>query len=227
MALSAIIRTGYEILVMKRIETLIEGYKHFHRKYFVEDKDLYERLLREGQSPIAAIIACSDSRVDPSIITAAQPGELFVIRNVANLVPPYQPGTSYHGTSSALEFAIHTLKIPHVIVFGHSQCAGIRALMEDAHEGGGSQSFIKSWMKIAQGVKEEVQRHHARDSIEWQAHLCERKAIEQSLNNLLSFPWIKEKVEAKTLHLHGWHFDLKEGALWEFAQTQREWRKLA
>lgn len=208
---------------MQEIKKLIKGYKRFFHTYFTEGDKAYQKLAREGQNARVAMIACSDSRVDPSIITDSNLGELFVIRNVANLVPPYQPDdSSYHGTSAALEFAVGTLGVSHVVVLGHSKCAGIRSLVEEMPNTGGY-SFIRSWMQIASGVRKQVMEHYPDSSIDEKAHLCERKAVEQSLQNLQTFPWIKSGVKAKTLHLHGWHFDLEAGSLHRFNPTNKKW----
>lgn len=197
------------------IDQLVAGYRRFHQKYFVEGGETY-RKLSIGQTPRVAIIACSDSRVDPSILMNAEPGELFVIRNVANLVPPHQPDAgSYHGTSAALEFAVAALGVEHIIVFGHSKCAGIRALMEQT-DGTSEYSFLHSWMDIAADVKKEILRHHAHLDMELKAHLCEKKAIERSLANLSTFPWISGRQVKNTLKLHGWYFDLDQGTILEY-----------
>ncbi len=206
---------------MNEIDRLVAGYKRFHQKYFVEDGDVY-RKLADGQSPSVAMIACSDSRVDPSILTGAEPGELFVVRNVANLVPPYQPDfNTYHGTSAALEFAVTGLGVSHIIVLGHSKCGGIRALMEQP-EIPETQSFVQSWMGIAADVKKDILHHHAHLEMDVKAHLCERKGIERSLANLSTFPWISERQAKNTLKLHGWHFDLDQGLISEY-QTGGNW----
>jgi len=211
---------------MDGIDKLVDGYKNFYQRYFVDNDEVYKKLARYGQSPLAAVIACSDSRADPSIITGAEPGEMFVIRNVANLVPPYQPdGETYHGTSAALEFATNILQIKNVIVFGHSKCAGIRALIENGythHE----KSFVDSWMNIAVDVKREIIHHHPHLDKEGQAHICEKKAIEKSLQNLLTFPWIAEKIAKGELTLHGWHFDIEHGQLFRFDKKMDIWVEL-
>lgn len=213
---------------MHEIEKLIEGYKQFFHRYFVEGDETYQRLAREGQSPRIAMIACSDSRVDPSIITDAGLGELFVIRNVANLIPPYQPDdSSYHGTSAALEFAVNTLEVRHVVVFGHSKCAGIRALIEDKYPEKGGQSFIRSWMQIASKVREDVVCNHGHLPFDQQSRLCERKAVEQSLKNLATFPWISDKLLVGKLYLHGWHLDLDEGKLYCYSHKEHVWNPIS
>jgi carbonic anhydrase len=197
------------------IQRLIEGYREFFQEYFTGKNDTYKDLAERGQFPKALIIACSDSRADPSIITRAAPGEIFVVRNVANLIPPYQLDSKYHGTSSALEFGVRNLSVEHIIVLGHSRCAGIGALLK-ADDGEDNDSFIKPWVKIANKARKKVLSQGGNLSPEEQAHLCEEEAIKISLQNLLTFPWIKEAVDNGKLKLHGWRFDVATGLLYAY-----------
>lgn len=198
------------------IERFLQGYQQFRSTYFSDDKKhvLYEKLVKEGQSPKTMVIACSDSRVDPSIILGSQPGELFVVRNVANLVPPYDNDPKHHGTSAALEFAVQTLSVQHIIVLGHSHCGGIRALLATPmHTHAQSNSFIDSWMNIANVAKAKVIADYRDAPIEQQEKTCEEQSLRISLKNLLTFPWIHEKVSAGMLTLHAWRFDLSSGII--------------
>ena len=188
------------------IQRLIDGFKAFREEYYGNRPDFFRGLVERGQSPDVMVIACSDSRVNPSIIAKAEPGELFVVRNVANLVPPFKPDSSYHGTSAAIEFAVRDLKVHDIIVLGHSHCGGIRRLCEN-YDGPKDRHFVNSWMSIIQvagedGVQGEERLRHV-----------EREAVKISLNNLLTFPWLRDRVEAGDLELHGWLFDLEEGTL--------------
>ena len=194
---------------MKNIEDLIEGFRRFQAAHFGEQRALFERLTREGQSPRIMVIACCDARVDPAIVTDCDPGDLFVVRNVANLVPPCEAGGGYHGTSAALEFAVRILKVEHVIVMGHVRCGGIRALLGDI--GGGE--FISPWMSIAEEARREVQAALPQASAEAQAAACEQAAIRISLRNLMTFPFVRVAVADGRLALHGWYFDLERGEL--------------
>ena len=194
---------------MKNIEDLIEGFRRFQAAHFGEQRALFERLTREGQSPRIMVIACCDARVDPAIVTDCDPGDLFVVRNVANLVPPCEAGGGYHGTSAALEFAVRILKVEHVIVMGHVRCGGIRALLGDI--GGGE--FISPWMSIAEEARREVQAALPQASVEAQAAACEQAAIRISLRNLMTFPFVRVAVADGRLALHGWYFDLERGEL--------------
>lgn len=199
----------------KQINELIAGYHQFREHYFDDAKNhTFERLVKQGQRPKALVIACSDSRVDPSIIMNCEPGDLFVVRNVANLVPPCEDNAGYHGTSAAIEFAIKQLKLRHIIVLGHSLCGGIRALVENVELN--QEGFIHNWMGLAQRAREEAMRHHAHDSLDQQADACCQYAIMHSLENLLTFPWIQERVTQKELFLHGWYFNLADGMISQY-----------
>jgi len=188
------------------INRLIAGFKSFRETYYEAQPEFYRDLVEKGQRPDVMVIACSDSRVNPSIIAKAQPGELFIVRNVANLVPPYEPDGQYHGTSAALEFAVRDLQVKHIIVLGHSHCGGIRSLC-DGHEGGGNREFIDRWVSIVGQARDDTLKGAAR-----YRHV-ERQAVKVSLGNLLTFPWVKRRVEDGSLKLHGWWFDLEAGEL--------------
>jgi carbonic anhydrase len=193
---------------MEEIQKLIAGFQRFRTRYYQRERHLFEPLVREGQAPKIMVIACCDSRVDPAIITDCDPGDLFVVRNVANLVPPYETGGSYHGTSAALEFAVRGLNVSHVIVLGHAQCGGIRALVEGPGGGNGGE-FIAPWMTIAQDAVDKTQGGTREERLRG----AEQAAIGISLANLRTFPWIRERLGAGTLQLHGWYFDINGGEL--------------
>lgn len=209
------------------IEKLLQGYRAFREQYFSGKDLLFSGLVRNGQSPKILVIACSDSRVDPAIITNSQPGDLFVVRNVANLVPPYeQDNSTHHGTSAALEFAIRSLGVRHVIVFGHSQCGGVQALMSDAGNVSDQNSFIGKWMQLAQPARQWVVDHHAAATTEQQVEFCCQQSLIHSLQNLRTFPWIKEKIAESNLFLHAWYFNLAAGEMSAFNEAQQNFLPL-
>ncbi len=190
----------------------MEGYDRFLRGYWDQHKERYATLARDGQSPSSLVIACSDSRVSPEMIFDAAPGDMFVIRNVSNLVPPYAPDTGNHGTSAALEFGVTVLNVARVVVIGHSQCGGIRALVRGPRAEDGD--FLSSWMAIAKTARARVcDSPEAPSDFDALCDLCERESIRVSLGNLLTFPWIKSRVEAGTLKLAGLHFNVQSGAI--------------
>src|SRR5579863_10070232 len=186
---------------------LIEGYRRFRRQQWPERRATFERLAVGGQSPRTMVIACSDSRVDPTMIFSAEPGELFILRNVANLVPPYQPDLAFHATSAALEFAVRVLEVTDLIVMGHAMCGGIGVLLQGAPPGAGD--FLLPWMRIAEPAKRRVL---ARGGADPQTD-CEQESVRLSLENLLTFPWVAERVAAGKLKLTGSVFDIRSGVL--------------
>jgi carbonic anhydrase len=199
----------------KEILRLMIGFRKFRDKYFANEHPLYTRLTSgSGQSPKTLIIGCSDSRVDPAIITSASPGELFIVRNVGNLVPPYESGGRFHGVSSAIEFAVINLKVENVIVLGHRQCGGIRALMTNKDTK--PKGFVEKWVQIAQDAKERVLAAHAGEDEDSLCRHCELESIITSLNNLRTFPFVQEAIESRGLSLMGIYFDLELGQLLEY-----------
>ncbi len=191
------------------MDRLIEGFRRFRQNYWRDNRETFEALAWRGQSPRAMVIACSDSRVDPQIIFQTAPGEIFVVRNVANLVPPYGPDAAYHGTSAAIEFAVRTLKVQHIIVLGHSGCGGVGALLRGDRD---ADDFVTAWMEIAAPARERA-RSAALAAADDTHRLCEHESIKVSLANLMSFPWLRERAESGKLALHGWHFDIEQGDL--------------
>jgi carbonic anhydrase len=171
------------------------------------------------------IIGCSDSRVDPAILTNCAPGDIFTVRNVANLVPPCEHDGTLHGVSAALEFAVCHLGVEHIIVLGHSQCGGINALMtgscDCSHD-----SFISRWMSIATPAREKVLAELPGKDMNLQQRAAEQASILLSLENLHTFPWIDQRVEQGVLSLHGWYFDLGSGDLLEYKSASGTFEKL-
>lgn len=192
---------------------LIEGFHRFREQHFADDDALYRQLVQEGQTPKILVVACCDSRVDPALVLNCAPGDLFVIRNVANLVPPSESRSGgRHGTSAALEYGVNTLGVEHIIVLGHAHCGGIRALVQ----AGGAKnpvSFIDDWMCLVEDARASVERDMPGASLIDRTQACEQRAILGSLANLMTFPWVRERVELGTLTLHGWYFDMDNGRL--------------
>ncbi len=200
---------------MRTKNELIKGYKRFRENYYKDNKELFIKLAEDGQFPKIAIISCCDSRVDPTIILDCQPGDLFVIRNVANLVPPCEDNESYHGTSAALEFAVTGLNVEDIIILGHTQCGGIKALVDGAdllnHE-----TFIAKWMKQLAHVRNNIVEDKELTTQNERYDTCERHAINQSMKNLMSFPWIQTRVNDGKLKIHGWYYDLNDSELFVY-----------
>ena len=190
------------------MQRLIDGYRTFRATTWPERRAIHEELAARGQTPRALVIACSDSRVDPAAIFDAGPGELFVVRNVANLVPPFAPDSANHGTSAALEFAVRGLQVPDIIVMGHAMCGGVHALLNGTPNP--SWHFLGSWIELAADVRTRVLAcTNPRDG----QQMAEYECVKQSLTNLMTFPWIRDAVRAGTLALHGTFFDIRTGVL--------------
>jgi phosphoribosylaminoimidazole-succinocarboxamide synthase len=200
-------------LTQNHIDKLVSGYQRFRRHHFENNHTLFEQLAKQGQSPKTIVVGCCDSRVDPAIVTDCDPGDLFIIRNVANLVPPYETSGNYHGTSAALEFGVCHLEVENIIVLGHTQCGGIQALLDLTKSTTPQEGFISSWMTVASHARNRVLSRMQGKPPEAQARACEQEAILVSLDNLLTFPWILERVANKKLVLHGWYFDMGRGEL--------------
>jgi carbonic anhydrase len=205
---------------MPAIDLLVSGFKVFKARYYEHRPELYENLRTQGQTPEVMVVACSDSRVDPAILLGSEPGELFVIRNVANLIPPYQPDGKLHGTSAALEFGIRDLKVKHLLVLGHSGCGGIQALRRcGAGDPLSEREFIGPWVSLGMRACEIVPSDP-------DGSKTEQAAIEISLENIATFPWVAEGIKAGTLSVHGWWFDLQKGALWGYDAAKKRFEKL-
>jgi len=189
------------------MDDLIEGYRRFRAGTWRAERNRFEELSRLGQHPRALVIACSDSRTDPQMVFNARPGELFVVRNVANLAPPYGPDDEPHGISAAIEFAVRSLKVGAIVVLGHAMCGGINALLNGVPRE--TSDFVGPWVRIA----EPARRRAMRTAPEERQHFCEHEAVRLSLDNLMTFPWIESAVDAGALKLHGCYFDIRSGIL--------------
>jgi carbonic anhydrase len=190
------------------MQTLIAGYRRFRAQQWPDRRKDFEALAQEGQTPQALVVACIDSRVDPAMIFDAAPGELLIVRNVGNLVPPYNPDAAHHGTSAALEFGVQVLNVKNVIVLGHGTCSGVQALLKGAPEQ--AKDFIGLWMSIAEPARRRAMQC---GSEEERQRCCEQEVIKLSLGNLLTFPWIAERVRSGELTLHGAWFAIHSGLL--------------
>jgi carbonic anhydrase len=200
---------------------LIDGFAEFRAEHFGQDDQLMADLARLGQSPAVLVIACSDSRVDPAIMTRARPGELFIVRNVAAIVPPYAPAAKVQGTSSAIEFAVRALKVDHIVVIGHARCGGMKLLGERGQDDRVDRfEFVDAWVERAAAARAAVQRAGLASDIA--ERTLEQAGIVLSLQNLLTFPWVRERVQMGSLALHGWYFDLTSGELLAFAGEEAQ-----
>lgn len=190
------------------MDELIAGYRRFRQETWPQQRARFEALATQGQRPRTMVVACSDSRVDPQMIFSAGPGELFVLRNVANLVPPYMPDALFHGTSAAVEFAVRVLQVERIVVMGHALCGGVRALLEGTPPE--ARDFVAGWITIAQRARDVALRC---DDPVGRQEAAEHEAVRISLANLMTFPWVAEAVREGRLSLHGAHFGVATGRL--------------
>jgi carbonic anhydrase len=201
---------------------LIDGYRTFASERLPTEQSRYRELSERGQSPEVMVIGCCDSRVSPEAIFDAGPGELFVVRNIANLVPVYQPDEGAHGVSAALEYAVNVLRVKHIVVLGHAQCGGIRAFI-DKIEPLSPGDFIGKWM--AMFIKPgEIVEQRDRETMDKFVERIEKAAVFRSLENLMTFPFVKTQVASGALQLHGAYFGVAEGSLFVLDQATKEFR---
>lgn len=197
------------------LNRILKGYENFREKYVHGDTSIMQHLSQHGQKPEMMVVACCDSRVDPALILQCDPGDLFIVRNVANIVPPYEKDEMHHGTSAALEFGIKFLKVNHLVLLGHSQCGGIKALMNNAEPN--QDDFITNWVSL---VKTDCINDH--DHADDYAKL----ALKHSYKNCLTFPWIREKISTGELFVHLWFFDIKTGQIFAYSDVSDTYEPL-
>lgn len=193
---------------------ILIGYQLFRKKYAQGDKSIMDYLSRHGQQPKIMVVACCDSRVDPALILQCDPGDLFVVRNVANIVPPYEKDEAHHGTSAALEFGVCFLKVKHLILLGHSQCSGVQALLNS--ENLKQNDFISNWVSL---IKTEGRDFQNVDD-------CAKAALQQSYQNCMTFPWISQEIRDQKLIIHLWFFDIKTGQIFTYLASEKKYKPL-
>ncbi len=194
---------------------ILKGYQLFRQKYAHGDMSVMQHLSLYGQKPHSMVVACCDARVDPALIMQCEPGDLFVVRNVANIVPPYEKDKSHHGTSSALEFGITVLNVKNLIILGHSQCGGVQAVLNESKEE--LNDFITSWVSLIKSDE-----CGSRDADQYA-----RFALTKSQQNCMTFPWIAQRVNDGSLTIHLWFFDIKEGQIFTYCQERSQYEPLS
>lgn len=211
---------------MNDIDALIAGFKEFQQDYAEDNEGKYRGLAEYGPHSKILMIACCDSRVDPAIITNSKAGDLMVIRNIANLVPPYNPGSNYHETSAAIEFAACYLQVTNIIVMGHSRCAGIRSLLTRLLDDGDPVLPLDKWTMVAESAAKQVLIEMPKASLDDKSCACSRKALALSLENLKTYPWVAERMAKNNLGLHGWYFNLANGDLEKYNESTQAFEQL-
>jgi len=195
------------------MDELIAGYRHFRRHRYEAEADRYRKLGHEGQAPHTLVIACCDSRTEPAVVFDAGPGDMFVIRNIANLVPPFEPGGEYHSTSAAIEFAVSNLKVKRVLIMGHASCGGINAFLKGLIDEKQKTGFIGRWMSLLNPAVGAVEAIPPEDMAQRQK-VMELASVRLSLDNLMSFPFVEERVKDGSLKVYGGYFGIAEGVLY-------------
>jgi carbonic anhydrase len=201
---------------------LLDGYRTFTTQRLPTEQNRYRELSERGQSPEVMVIGCCDSRVSPEVIFDVGPGELFVLRNIANLVPIYQPDENAHGVSAALEYAVTVLRVKHIVILGHAQCGGIRAFV-DKIEPLSPGDFIGRWMSMFIKPGEVVEQREHESMIDFVTRI-EKAAVFRSLENLMTFPFVRTRVESGELQLHGAYFGVAEGSLFVLDKATKEFK---
>ncbi len=193
---------------------MLDGYRRFRATGWANQRTRWDEL-RDGQSPRVMVIACSDSRVDPTQIFDTNPGEIFVVRNVAALVPPFETNPGLHGVSAAVEFAVQILGVQEILVMGHGLCGGCSAALSRGMHGAppGQGGFIASWISMLDGARDRVVALHGTDHGRVVGRAMEQEAVKVSIENLRTFPWVAEKEKAGTLALKGAFFAISDGVL--------------
>ena len=207
---------------MPEFTALIEGYRRFRSESYPHQKARYDALENDGQSPPVMVISCCDSRVDPATIFDTVPGQVFALRNVANLVPPFETGGGLHGASAAIEFGVMGLAVKHIVVVGHGQCGGIKAALSGPNPGKEGHIFIDDWMGIVQQARDDVvarEHDNPQQALEWEA-------IKVSLANLRTFPFIAEREARGEIKLHGAWFAIAEGSLYVLNEEDGAFRRV-
>lgn len=203
-------------------DPLIEGFARYQKQYFADDASLYESL-NTGQKPHTLVIGCCDSRVHPPALLGTQPGDIFVVRNVANLVPPYDANNQHASVAAALEFAVNVLEVKRIMVLGHKNCGGIRGLMDGSAS---PNSALAQWLGIANTAREAAQKIYYKNPEQNPYEICELTAILVSLNNLQTYPWLATKVAQGSVQLDGWYFDMQAGTLLGYNTDTQEFQTL-
>lgn len=195
---------------MGDISALVRGFENFQLDYQASQSDTD---IAYAQSPEVLIIACCDSRVDPAIITNSEAGDVMVVRNIANLVPPFEEQSRFCETQAAVELAMVYLEVKNIIVMGHSRCGGIRALLTRLRDDLDPSHTLDEWTMVAEPAGRKVLADMKSQSLDDQVCACSREALKQSLENLANYPWVAEALSREQVQLHGWYFNLGEGAL--------------
>ncbi len=211
---------------MKTIEQLIKGHKEFQHLHFKKFEYEFDELVEKGQSPEILFIGCSDSRVVPDLITGSKPGDLFILRNIGNFVPPFKKDNDYHGTAAAIEYAVSVLGVKHIIVCGHSHCGACESLYKELPDGD-DLVHVRKWLELGSVTKNFVEQNFEGYQFNEKLRITEQISVIFQLENLITYPAVKRGVEDGTLTLHGWYYELQSGNIKYFDSDSMEFKELA
>jgi len=200
------------------VKRLYKGIHKFQESYFKKEEDFFKRLSK-GQKPEVLFITCSDSRIDPNLVTQSKPGELFIVRNVGNIVPPYGAIKDKNGVAAAIEFAVLSLKVKDIIVCGHSNCGAMQALYKDERELE-NMPHLKNWLRLADSVRNIVLKNHPETSAKIRQRITEEKNVLCQLYNIQTYPFVQEALNAGALHLHGWYYNIGTGSIYYYNSSE-------
>ncbi len=204
---------------------LEKGYRHFRDVSFKKNKDRFRKLVEEGQSPKALFIGCSDSRVMPAMITGSGPGDLFIVRNIGNFVPPFEPDNDFHSTAAAIEYAVVNLKVSELIVCGHSDCGAIKALFEE-HSSTEDNIHMIKWLQLGKPASDLAIEVLPQRSLTERRVYAEKVSVIFQLENLMTYPAVRKAIEKGDLFLHGWYYDMANGTIYYYDEEHMEFRLL-
>ncbi len=210
---------------MEKIEQLIKGHKEFQNFHFKKFEYQFDELVTKGQSPEILFIGCSDSRVVPDLITGSKPGDLFILRNIGNFVPPFQKDNDFHGSAAAIEYAVSVLEVKHIIVCGHSYCGACESLYKDLPDGD-ELVHVRKWLELGKIPKAFVENNFKEYSFDQKLRMTEQISIIFQLENLLTYPAVKKKVDDGSLTIHGWYYELQSGNIKYFDSSDLEFKEL-
>lgn len=200
------------------MDRLYKGIHKFQESYFKKEKEFFQRLSKE-QKPDVLFITCADSRVDPNLVTQSNPGEIFIVRNVGNIVPPHDAIKDKNSVAAALEFAVFNLKVTDIIVCGHSNCGAMQVLYDDGqllrH-----MPHVKEWLELSAPVRDIVLKHYCNATEEIRQRVTEEENILFQLRNIQTYPFVKQAIDEKTLYLHGWYYDIATGSIYSYNSSE-------
>ncbi len=208
-----------------RLQEFERGHEAFRKVKFNQSKERFKKLVSEGQNPKALFIGCSDSRVMPAMITGSKAGDLFIVRNIGNFVAPFKPDADYHATASAIEYAVSILEVSDIIVCGHSHCGAIAALFKDIEQTPENIHTIK-WLELGQEAKKVALLAYKNNDKETMLRYTEKISVVYQLDNLLTYPGVKKRVDEGTLYLHGWHYHIEDGDIEYYDDDNYEFKPL-